>query len=400
MRWIVLLSLITHFFLLGVVPQQKEVLSDVQVQYQFGEQLFVQGTISNGKIPELAQLSIQTDGQEVHQYVLTLHASSFLTTQLDLQQNAFVPFSRVYYWFNFTYADGTTFTSPSYWFDYIDNRFNWQTNESKWFNIYWVNGDAAYGETLQTIAIAGLKNATKILPVSPELPISIYVYPDSQALQTVVEKAGNIWIAGEARPELGVVLVSTSSDLTSTTELERQIPHELTHLVEYQLTKANYSSVPAWLLEGLATNAETYVNSDHARALQTANQNGSLIPLDQLCASFPSDSAQITLAYAESSSFVTYITNRFGTDKISTLLSNSGNGLGCEQLVNQSLGQSLSNLDSQWQAVIFKKNPATNSILDFWPAALIVLGILLPLLILRQRSHHRPQKENEYDLDK
>ena len=397
MRWTLIASLLIRLFFSAnsPSPQQQITLTDVQIQYQFAETLSIQANFSSGEIPQHATLYLQSTGQSSHQFSLTINASGRTNIQIELNQVQLRPFARVYYWFETENSAGTKTTSPSYWFDYLDNRYTWQTNESKLFLIHWVSGNAAYGQKLQEIAISGLKNATQILPISPDLPIVIYVYPDIQSLQGVLSISDPTWIAGEAHPDLGIVFVSSSTDLNSTNELERQIPHELTHLLEYKLTGEHYAAAPAWLLEGLATNAETSPNADHARALLTAFQSQTLISISQLCTSFSPDSQQAVLAYAESASFVSYLTKRFSSEKITKLLENSNNGMDCSQLTTVTLGENLSSLDNSWQQATFKGTGSENSVLQYWPAFLIVLVILIPLLVIRQKSQKHSKKEFE-----
>lgn len=388
MRWILFFSLLCQALFHGFAQTQQASieLSQVEASYQFGSTLTIQAQFSSPTELQDASLDIQSASGGPETYPLTISTAEALSTQIDLANLNLQPFSRIYYWFEFSFSDGSKFTSPSYWLDYVDNRFTWQSNQSKWFAIYWANGDTTFGAKLQEIALAGLKNATQILPVSPDLPITIYVYPDAQSAQAILSSTEPAWVAGEALPQLNMIIVSAATDLSSAQDLERQIPHEITHLLEYKLTQQNYSASPAWLLEGLASNAETSPNPDYAREIQKALADHNLIPMSQLCHAFSPDTNTATLAYAQSGSFVNYLTSQYGSDKVMGLLENSGNGLDCSQLVNSVLGKNLETLDSDWQSSIQAQSTDQNGALKYWPY--FVIGIvLLTVLVLFSRFY-------------
>ena len=93
-------------------------------------------------------------------------------------------------------------------------------------------------------------------------------------------------MAGHADPDLGVMVVSVPDGPTQRIEMERQIPHELMHVLLYQLIGNKYQ-LPTWFNEGLATISELYPDPDYYTYLMRAKANDSLIPLTNLCASFP-----------------------------------------------------------------------------------------------------------------
>lgn len=393
--WIALLSILSNFLFHGFAENSQHIaeLNNVQIQYQFGNSLSVQAQYADHANLQQAFINLQTVSGIPDRYPLNISADGQLSTQIQLATAEFPSFSRVYYWFDLTFSDGTSFSSPSYWFDYLDNRFDWQSNQSKWFSIFWANQDPAYGEKLQDIALAGLKSATQILPVSPNLPITIYVYPDAQDVQEILSSASPDWVAGEAFPQANLILVSASANLNSTQDLERQIPHELTHLLEYTLTLQNYNASPAWLLEGLATNAETYPNPDYLRILQKASNTGTLIPMSQLCHVFSPDTNGATLAYAQSASFTHYLTDTYGSQKSIQLLQASGNGLDCSQLVNSVFGINLDILDAAWQKATFNQTDKQNEFLQYWPILAAVLILLSVAVFLRRLSLREKEKK-------
>jgi hypothetical protein len=394
-RWLALLSLLANLLLpvKSANAAYSTELTGVQAQYQFGGTLSIRAHYDHAADLHQAEFILQSSAGTPTQLSINIAKDGTLSAKVSLAGLNLSPFARIYYWVQFTFLDGSTQTSASYWFDYADNRFNWQTNQSKWFTIHWINGDPTYGNKLQELALAGLKSATQTLPVSPNLPITIYVYPDFSSLPQVTSSEP-AWVAAEAIPTTNTILVSTSTDLTSTQDLERQFPHEITHLLEYQLTQANYSTAPAWLLEGLASKAESSPNPDFARVLQNASTSHTLIPMSQLCHSFSPNSDEATIAYAQSASFVTYLTTIYGNDKVEQLLKSSGNGMNCAQLVNSTLGISLDAADAAWQKADLVPTHAEPSLWEYWPLLLVFLCLIAALIFLRRYLLKKKEEHN------
>jgi len=391
MRWLnaVILLVFLLFPSMNARAQTGEPLSNVLLDYEFGSTIKISAEITQPAEFSFMLLILQPDGQSPRQTIVDPDLEGSVSTSYDLVQNPIQPFARVYYWFELTRLFGTIHTTSSYWFDYLDNRFTWQTNQSDLFEVSWVDGDAAFGLKLQEIAREGLKKATTTLPVAPDLPIRIYVYPTVAALQEALAISGQSWTAGHASPEIGVILVSNDNPTPEMIEMERQIPHELMHILEYQVTKGQYSNIPVWLSEGLATSVELYPDPDLQRVLNEAQAGDSLISFTSLCDGFPPDAADAQLAYAQSASFVNFLYGRFGSQTILNLLENSTSGLTCENSVLTTLNSPLDQLQQEWLAQTFDESSNDLSFEEFLPFLIagVVLMLALLIIILRIRRH-------------
>jgi hypothetical protein len=213
-------------------------------------------------------------------------------------------------------------------------------------------------------------------------PISVYVYPSASDLQSALQLSGMPNVAGYAQPDLGVVMVSIPNGPEKTLELERQIPHELAHLLLYQVGDENYDRLPGWLVEGLASLAELFTNPDYARVLESAKANGALLPIASLCGTFPDNPEGNYLAYAEAASFTRYIHQRYGTTSLQALIQAYSNGLGCQEAVESVLGQSLDILETEWQVNQLEMDLEAKGWQNLVPY-LVLLGLILavPLVI-------------------
>ena len=178
--------------------------------------------------------------------------------------------------------------------------------------------------------------------------------------------------------------------------MERDIPHELTHLIVYSVMgPEGYRHVPAWLDEGLATANELRPDPALEVALNQARAEGQLLPLTALCPPFPTDPEAALLAYAQSASLVRTVRDRYGNTGIRDLLAAYADGAGCEGGIERGLGITAHQFERLWHAdlvglsgwiVWLSENAA--------PLLLWVIGLVLALpmaMVFRRQSKQTPR---------
>ncbi|MFN8412898.1 MAG: peptidase MA family metallohydrolase [Anaerolineales bacterium] len=333
------------------------------------------------KVTRVEAVQVGTDGQVSFTY--------------DTSLNVFPPFSWIVFWYQATLEDGKTYTSSPIKFQYVDNRFPWRENTRDNVTVHWYAGDDAFGAAALDAAGSGLLAISDIIPVSLSAPINIYIYSNVDDLQSTLLLGGQQWAGGHANPELGAVLVSIAPSSTQKIEMETKIPHELAHVMMYQSLGENYNKQPAWLLEGVASMVELYPNPDYAHALEIASQNQTLLPFDQISASFPADSGSAYLAYAQSQSFMNYIRNTYGNTGITRLTQAYGDGLSPELGATNALGTSLSQLDKSWRENVLGQNVTGVALRNLSPFILLMALVLaLPIwgtidFLIRRSKYER-----------
>jgi hypothetical protein len=129
--------------------------------------------------------------------------------------------------------------------------------------------------------------------------VDIYLYTALEDLENALLLAGRDWQGGQARPDLGVVLVAIAPGQGALAQMKRGIPHELTHLLVFQATGVGYARVPRWLDEGLASANEELAQPEYQLALRrlTARASSSW----RRCAPFSTDAGMAQLSYAGAS---------------------------------------------------------------------------------------------------
>jgi hypothetical protein len=374
---------------------------DARVHYQFGQEVQFEATLLSGDPVRQAYLLFQPIGGQTQVGTLNLAADGKVSYRFDLSHQAIRPFSRVFYWFRVTTPADREYTSPSFWFDYTDNRFQWQTLEDPLFRVHWYQGGVDFGQMAQNVARSGWDGIQNLIPLPKPTVLDIYIYANKDDLQSALKLSGQSWVAGHASPDLGVIMVSEEPGPQQNLSLERQIPHELAHILLYRSNQNGYANIPAWLTEGLASLAELYPNPDYQRALDSGKVDGSLLPMETLCGAFPQDTSSAISAYAESASFTRYIENRFGFSGLQSLVEQYQSGVSCGEGARLAFGLPFSQLETDWQQESLGLQAGSTAINRQFIPYLILMGfvVLSPLVaggywLRRKKQHDHRTKED------
>jgi hypothetical protein len=302
------------------------------------------------------------------------------------------PFSQVTYWWELSDAAGHKQSTPHQTIEYRDNRFAWQEVAESNVHVLYYLGDVAYAQSALSVARAALVRINEELAAPLPPRVDVYLYASLDDLQSALLLAGRDWQGGQARPDLGVVLVAIPPGQEALVQMKRDIPHELTHLLVYQATGPGYVRVPRWLDEGLASANEELAQPSYQLALEAAFRNKQLIPLETLCAPFPADAGLAQLAYAESQSFVQFLRNR-DPDAIRRLLGAYAGGATCSGGVEQAMGSTLGALELAWRASLGPQGAwlaLIDSVGGWVVMAILVSLALIPLAFVTRKP--RPRK--------
>ena len=301
---------------------------------------------------------------------------------IDLQSQPIQPFATVFYHWQITDSTSNTLNTAEQTHRYEDNRFTWKTATRGVINAHWYTGDLAFGQALADRGAEALNRASRLMDATPPEQLDIYVYEKVADLQSGLRLGGREWVGGHADPRLGVVMVYGTADPLDLLRLENDLSHELTHVIVYQIVGPGYGTMPVWLDEGLAINAEPQPNPLYAEALTAALQSDSLEQIQILCTSFGIDPGRAFLAYAESASLVRYLQDRSGPQVIQQLLTAYREGASCEGGLRRVLDLSLPELQADWENDVLRASPFTKLFRQTLPYLIIVGPVLLVVMAL------------------
>ena len=132
------------------------------------------------------------------------------------------------------------------------------------------------------------------------------------------------------------------------------LPHEIAHLVLFDLLGEGNRNVPVWFEEGVAQLEESGKRELVKEALRGVAATGKHIPFRTFGVLSPAelkDSTQISLFYAQSLSVVVFLIEKYGQDSFYRLSKELRDGRSFEGALNRVYGgilSSMGDLESRW----------------------------------------------------
>jgi hypothetical protein len=243
-------------------------------------------------------------------------------------------------------ADGSTSLGPVGQAVVDDNRFNWQTLSDRLVVVHWYSGDQAFAQNAANVANGAIDNASKLLGVTLDKPVDLYVYDTEEALRSAISPNREN-IAGEAHPDIDTMYVNISPNDPGNFP-DTVIKHELTHLVFHRAVDNPYNGVPRWLDEGVAVYLSEGYTDYWKGFVGGAVANKSLIPLKGLAGLFPSVQSEFYLAYGEAVASVDYFIRTYGDQTFWSLVKSYGTGVSDDDAFKAATGSDVEAFNKGW----------------------------------------------------
>lgn len=231
--------------------------------------------------------------------------------------------------------------------EFNDDDHPWREAVGDNVTLYWYEGDVAFGETLLAVAEDALDTLARDTGAALQQDVDVYAYASTEDLHNAMLFPQE-WMGGAAFPDYGTLAIEAQPRYLPSAQ--RDLAHEMAHLVTYQMTFNPYGDIPTWLDEGLSMYAEGYPSSSFQTALSSAVADDTLLSVETVSSSFPADFDQARLSYAESYSLVSFLIQQHGRDKMLDLLNTFKQGATYDGALLQVYGVDTAGLGNQWRA--------------------------------------------------
>lgn len=215
------------------------------------------------------------------------------------------------------------------------------------------------------------------------------------------QMAGNDLIVAFAVSDRNLIVIDYSKMKTDPFTLEATLQHELCHLLLHNYIKNN--NLPRWLDEGVAQwisgGLADIIIQKKASNLERAVLSGRYLSFDVLEKGFPEEKRYMSLAYAESRSFVEYIIREYTVTGILTILQYLKEGYVIDDAIMKALYTSLNELEVMWLEDVRRRSTwllfLTNNLYEI----LFVIGAFLLILayikgIMKKRKYDTDEDED------
>lgn len=372
------------FGLTAAVAAQSDAPSlEPSVEYAYGQEIRFSLQGHNASDVEQITLSFRPElSQTAYEVDVPFQPGNTisLTQAVDVHGLDIRPFGDVNYSWQLATANGVH-SVPEQSFTYQDDRFGWQTMVRDNAIVHWTGEGPLFGQNVLDIVQSSLTGLLETMPLEKVDQIDVYVYPSSADLRTALRLGGVEEMQPDQR-DLGVILVTAVNTQTAESDLQQSIPYELANLVLYRAAGERVSAIPWWLREGVAENARPADNPRYDQLLFAAIESGETFPLWRLCEQPQESGDRYALAAAQSTSVVSFISEKYIAGTAADLLSAYIDGDYCEQGVERVLGQSLDELERAWLAGLQEPSPVRQLFNDAMPWIILLFGGTLLILIL------------------
>ena len=273
-----------------------------------------------------------------------------VTWTWEMRQSGSLPPGASIWWrWQVSDAGGAQFTSPTQTVLWLDNIHSWQVISGGDINLHYYDGGASFGQQLHEVAVQALLRLSQDVGISPEKPVDIYIYANSNDYGDAVLFEPS-WSGGLAFPENNIVIIG--NDPTHPGWILSAEAHELTHELVGHLTFSCLGFVPQWLNEGLAMYGEGGPDAVNQAQFDTAKSADRLLSLRSLTGGFSEESDRANLSYTESFSVVDFMIKTYGQDKMTALLLDLRDGQTTDDALQAAYGFNTDGLEDAWRASI------------------------------------------------
>jgi hypothetical protein len=162
------------------------------------------------------------------------------------------------------------------------------------------------------------------------------------------------YAAAMAYPSLHFIMLGLRApDTWEAPDLAESLRHELTHLALSDAVGGR--PVPRWFNEGLAIRQSGEIPWARLKTLWDASLSKRLIPLKDLDAAFPTDRLEVSVAYAESADFVTFLMRDPDRARFGSLVQRIREGTPFDRALEDAYGTDVRKLEFQWREEVARR---------------------------------------------
>jgi hypothetical protein len=301
-----------------------------------------------GGAPDRLELLLRFGGSDEAFVAPVSAGASSATYTWDSTTRGITPNTPVAYQWRATAGDSVTLSAQGSLL-YDDDRpgLNWHAARIGDTTLHWYGGAESQARKFGTISAEAASAAEKILGHSLDGPIDLFVYSTHDDFFGALGPGAREWTGAATFPELRTVFMWLGAG--SSSYLEQTVRHEVTHVVFYDATHNPFHQPATWFNEGLAVWSQSDSSAAQHTTVEAAAASG-LIAFQGISESFPISADGAALSYAEGTTMVQMIMDRYGRDAIAAIAAAWRSGDGDDDALQAGTGVSAAKLYADYFA--------------------------------------------------
>jgi hypothetical protein len=302
----------------------------------YGEEMRFEIDLEGGA-PERLQLLLRFAGSDAATVVPVEASGSRATHVLDTSLGYVTPNTLITY--QWRAIDGEeALLSTTGTLRYEDDRegLDWQSAQLGEATVHWYGGAESQARRFGELTAIGVERGEELLGTELAGPVDVFVYDSQDEFFGALGPGAREWTGAAAYTEIRTIFMWLGGG--SPDYLEQAMIHEVTHVVFHDATDNPFHEPARWLNEGIATWSETR-NDDGEREVVSSEASGAgLFAFDAITEQFPLGERGALLSYAQGTSMVQHIVDRFGTDAIAAIMAALRDGASDDEALEAGTG--------------------------------------------------------------
>ncbi len=221
-------------------------------------------------------------------------------------------------------------------------------------------------------------------PVLAHVVVRVVRSPEQMAELAPVGAPPPAYAAAVAYPPLRFVMLALKAPVTwEAPDLGELMRHELSHVALAEAVGDRH--VPRWFNEGLAIRQSGELPWARLKTLWDASLSRTLIPLKDLDTSFPSESYEVNVAYAESADFVSFLMRDTDRARFGSLVQRVGAGASFDRAIEDAYGTDVRKLEFQWREEVSHRFGVVPMLTGGGVVWLLIIGLAAAAWMKRRR---------------
>jgi hypothetical protein len=311
----------------------------------------------DGSAPDRLELLLWIEGSQGTFVAPVQPSGGSAEYRWDAKKRYLTPNTRLDYRWRAT--DGGRVTlSPEGNLLYDDDRrgLDWRTARIGDATVHWYGGAEAQARHFGDLTAGAVERASALLRHQLDGPVDIFVYDSQSDFFGALGPGAREWTGAAAYPELRTVFMSLGGGPPD--YLDTALVHEVTHVVFHDATVNPFHEPAKWINEGIAVWSERQ-SADAARStVEYEATHGGLFSFDAISAQFPVGDRGARLSYAEGTTMIGMIIDRYGQEAIARLTAAFRDGASDEEALAAASGISADRLFADFYAAFGTEEPS------------------------------------------